>query len=388
MKFLFLLFIPLFIFAKTVFFEGGQMNLNDLTFVVSRETNKDIVLSSSLKDKIIYLRIGKRVSVSKLFNYYKAIIDANGLSLNKKNGFYIVSPVTDLKYFSYRFKYRNATVFKDHLSNFKNVCSLSKFVLFCSAPPKKIKTIKKMVKFFDIPKKKDPFLNKTVDINVKIIESNFNDLYTFKKGFNSSLKTKFLNYSSSADDSFSFLASLFLGGESVTNTLSFSYFLNFLQKNDISSIVNEPRILVTNNHSTSIITGGTTRVIKSVTKNDDLSTHTTSYQQMDIGLQISVGVKILSKNSVLLTIKLNNENIAGGTADLPVTSKQSYSTTLSIKKNEIIIIGGVIYNKKTKSLVKIPFLSDIPLIGEIFKNKSDIKEKKVLTIALSVKDIK
>jgi len=388
MKFILILLFPLFLFSKNIYFEGGKINLEDLAVTVSLETDKDIILHKSLKDKVVFLRVGKVISTKKLFNYFKYLIEANGLSVNKKDDFYIVSPVTDLQYYSYRFKHQTTKSFKLHVENFKNSCTLGTDMLYCNAVPKVISNVKKMVKSYDIPLPIDPYKNKTVDIRVTILESSYNDLLKLKNELTLTAKSKPLHITTSAKDKLTLALDMFLNGTSIANTLSLKYFFEYLETNDISKVMNEPRILVTNGYETSITTGGTTRVITSKTKNDDLSAKTTNYAVLDIGLQIKVKAEIIDDTKCKLTIKLNNENVIGGSAELPITSKQSYETTLTIDKNQTIIIGGVIYEKDTKSESKIPFLGDIPILGIPFKSEETIKDKKVLTIALTVKDFK
>ena len=385
---LILIFSFSFLFSKDIYFEGGKINLEDLAITVSLETKKDIILHESLKDKIVYLRVGKVISTNKLFNYFKALLDANGLALNKRDGFYIVTPITDLSFFSYRFKHRDTKDFEIHLEKYKDFCSVGKKMLYCLAVPKTIKVIKKMVKSFDIPKPVDPFKNKTVDIRVKIIESNYNDLQRLKSEFSFIVKSDVIQTGITSKESFRAFLNMFLNGASVVDTLSLKYYFDLLEKNDISKVMNEPRVLVTNGFQTTIISGGTTRVISSTVKNDNLSATTTQYEQMDLGLQFSVKADIVDDNTCTLTISLNNEGFIGGTAELPITSRQSYTTTLTIKKNETIIIGGVIYKKNIDNSSNTPFLSDIPVLGNLFKSSEKSQDKKVLTIALTIKDFK
>jgi hypothetical protein len=374
-----------FLFSKSIYFEGGKMSLQDLALTVSLETNKDIVISENLKNKIVFLRVGKVISTNKLFNYFKALIDANGLSLNYKKGFWIVAPFTDLKYFSYRFKYRNALDFKPYVKNYKNSCSLGKNLLFCNLIPKKYKIVSKMVKAFDIPIPKDPFKNKTLDIHIKVLESNYSDLLDLQNKLTFKTDTNNIGIDSSLSKTFLLGLNLFLGRSSVVSSASFGLLFNYLQKNGFSTVVNEPNILVTNNSKTTINTGGSQRVISSISKTKDLSAQTTQYENFVSGLQLSISSKILSLNKIKLSISLNNENVIGGTPELPITSKQTYNTVITLDSNQTIVLGGVIYEKTSNVKSKVPFLGDIPLLGIPFRNVTKNKEKKVLTITINAK---
>jgi len=387
-KILLFLILPLFLFSKDIYFEGGKMSLEDLAISVSIETKQDIILHESLKNKIVYLRVGKTISDLKLLDYFKYLLEANGLSLNRKNGFYIVTPVTDLVYYSYRFKNRKASDFKTHIDSLKELCSLGNDVLFCNATPKDIKRIMKMVKSYDIPIPRNPYEYKTIKIDMNIIESSYNDLLDLKNELSLGIKTNNFHVDSSASDSLFLSLSAFLNGASVLDTLSLNYIFNYLESNGISNIMNKPNILVTNGFTTSITTGGTQRVISSTTKNDDLSADTTNYEDFVSGLQLSVKADIISDTKFKLEITLNNENVIGGTVQLPITSKQSYQTVITLDKNETVVLGGVIYEKNSTENSKVPFLGDIPILGFPFNSKNEVKEKRVLTIALTVKDYK
>lgn len=387
MKFLFLL-LPLFLFAKDIYFEGGKMSLEELATTVSIETSQDIVLSESLKDKYVYLRVGEVIPTERLFAYFTALLDANGFALNRKDNFFIVTPVSDLEYFQHRFMNASADDFKVHLNSFKDTCSLSKDMLFCSAVPKDIARIKKMVKAFDVPAPIDPYANKTLDIRLKIMESSYSDLLDLKNSLSVSGVSNSATGSYSASDRVSSALSLFLNGSSVLDTLSVSYIFDFLQKNGISTVMSEPNLLVTNGFESAITSGGTQKVIGSTSTNSDLSTTTKNYDTFTTGLQLKIQAWIVSDTKFKLLITLSNDDVVGGTSELPITTKQAYSTSIILDKNETVVLGGVIYDKHSKDNYKIPILGDIPILGIPFNTSSETKEKKVLTIALTVKDFK
>lgn len=387
MKFLMVLLFP-FLLSAGVYFEGGKMSLEDLAITVSIETDKDIILHESLREKFVYLRVGKVVPKERLLSYFFSLIEANGLAINKKDNFYIVTPLPDLEYFEYKFKNVVSDDFKTHMDFFKNLCTLSKDFVFCSATAKDILRIKKMVQTFDVAPDVDPFENKTLDIRLKIMESSYADILDLKNSLTFGVDTKYAKADFSVSDTVSTALNLFLNRSNVLDTLSVSYVFDFLEKNGISSVVNEPNILVTNGAETSINTGGTQRVVRSISNNDDLSKETKTYDIFVTGLQLKIKAFILSDTKFKLEISLNNEDVVGGTAELPITSKQSYSTSISLDKNETVVLGGVIYDKHSKDNYKVPFLGDIPLLGIPFNTTSENKEKKVLSIALTVKDFK
>ena len=387
MKKLFFLIFPLFLFAKDIYFEGGKMSLQDLTNTVSIETGASIILYQSLKDKIVYLRVSKIVKSDKLLEYYRYLLDANGLAFNQKNDFYVVTPVTDLKYFEYKFKYKKSDDFKIHIESFKDTCTLSTELLFCYALPKDIDRLQKMVKAFDVAEVKDPNLYKNVKVDLSIVETNYDDLLNLKSSLVLNSTSKNVNSTFTSDNALNFALSLFTSGTSIIDTHSLNYIFDFLEKKGISTFHNKPNLMITNGYQSSIVTGGTQRVIATETKTEDLSATTKTYQEFTSGLQLTVKVNIIDNDNVMLTLTFSNDDVVGGTNELPVTSKQSYITTMVVKKSQSLILGGVIYDKKTTTNYKVPFLGDIPLIGLPFNGKTENKSRKILSIVLHVKDL-
>ena len=62
----------------------------------------------------------------------------------------------------------------------------------------------------------------------------------------------------------------------------------------------------------------------------------------------------------------------GGLA-LPEVSRRYIDSTVRVKDGETIVIGGLIKDEDIKSMAGIPFLKDLPIIGEFFKARSSKK---------------
>ena len=59
----------------------------------------------------------------------------------------------------------------------------------------------------------------------------------------------------------------------------------------------------------------------------------------------------------------------------PQTTKRKAKTILKIKNGRTVVIGGLIQSKYEKANNKIPLVSEIPVVGNLFKNKGT-KEKR------------
>ena len=62
---------------------------------------------------------------------------------------------------------------------------------------------------------------------------------------------------------------------------------------------------------------------------------------------------------------------------------RSADTTVTVKDGEAMVIGGLIGAEEEKSLSKIPFLGDLPILGALFRNHRNSKSESELIIFLT-----
>jgi len=72
---------------------------------------------------------------------------------------------------------------------------------------------------------------------------------------------------------------------------------------------------------------------------------------------------------------------------IPIVQTSQAETIVMAKDNATIVIGGLIKEQNTKTINKIPFLGDLPLLGLAFRNESKRKEKTEIVIFLTPKII-
>lgn len=170
----------------------------------------------------------------------------------------------------------------------------------------------------------------------------------------------------------------------VSSSLALGASLSLLNKTYALDIISEPSILCLNNKESSIYVGETVSIQTASTTTDGGTTKN-SFQREDIGLTLKVKPRISSNNKVILDINTIIEGIKNtNSASLnPNTSKKEVKTTAIVNNGESVIIGGLIENKNEKSIEKIPYASDIPLIGELFKNRLKNRINKNLVVIIT-----
>lgn len=82
---------------------------------------------------------------------------------------------------------------------------------------------------------------------------------------------------------------------------------------------------------------------------------------------------------VTLKLKISTGEIVqfrdSGISEVPETTKREVDTQIRVRNGELFVIGGLFQENKIKGVTRVPILGYIPLIGELFKSKTDKHSK-------------
>ncbi|MFH1018159.1 MAG: type II secretion system secretin GspD [Pseudomonadota bacterium] len=158
-----------------------------------------------------------------------------------------------------------------------------------------------------------------------------------------------------------------------------------LQTNGTINILSTPNILTSDNKEAEIVVG---QVVPFVTaQGRDINNQPINQiQRENVAITLRVTPQINLSDDVTMDIYQEVQDIIPGTdqnALGPTTSNRSAKTTVTVKDAQTVSIGGLINDKESTSISKVPVLGDIPLIGWFFKTKSRTKTKTSLVIFLT-----
>jgi len=114
---------------------------------------------------------------------------------------------------------------------------------------------------------------------------------------------------------------------------------------------------------------------------------TTDYN--DVGIILEVTPSINPDGLVNMDIRPEISTITGEMVQisqnlsLPVFSTRVAQTQVAVQNGHTIVIGGLIQDKVTDNVSKVPLLGDIPLVGALFRRTTKDKEKIELLIFLT-----
>jgi type IV pilus assembly protein PilQ len=106
-------------------------------------------------------------------------------------------------------------------------------------------------------------------------------------------------------------------------------------------------------------------------------------------LELKVTPTITNDGRVFLAMNVKKDEIQGfvntSIGDVPQIAKREVNTAVLIEDGQTVVIGGVYEFKSTQDVQKVPFLGDIPFLGNLFKKKGRTKEKAELLIFVTPK---
>jgi type II secretory pathway component GspD/PulD (secretin) len=112
-------------------------------------------------------------------------------------------------------------------------------------------------------------------------------------------------------------------------------------------------------------------------------------QYQDVVLKIEVVPLINSAKEISLQIVQTNDNIApgqsqnvGGGVVVPDILTQELNTTVIVPDRATVLLGGLVTQQDAKNVAGVPFLSTIPLMGNLFKSTSDTTNRQELVVMI------
>ncbi|HEX4342432.1 MAG TPA: hypothetical protein VH255_03525, partial [Verrucomicrobiae bacterium] len=164
--------------------------------------------------------------------------------------------------------------------------------------------------------------------------------------------------------------------------------LTALQTDNRVNILSRPRIQTSHAVPATLFIGQTVPYINGTEQDINGGTQST-YEQRDVGINLSVLPLINPDGLVVMDIQEDIEQLGDSVLingnEVPKTVRRSASAKVAVKDGDTIILGGFISTTKSKSKSGVPFLSNIPLLGYLFRQTVDSTERDELAVLMHPK---
>jgi general secretion pathway protein D len=145
------------------------------------------------------------------------------------------------------------------------------------------------------------------------------------------------------------------------------------------NILSKPNILTSNHKQAKIVVGENIPfVLQSRITETDPATPTAirTFEYRDVGIILEITPHVSQSGLIRLEILSEfTKFIDTGSIDTQRTTKREAQTNVTMNSGSTVVIGGMIRDDRVSLERKIPFVGDIPLLGELFKVRRDQLQK-------------
>jgi type IV pilus assembly protein PilQ len=151
--------------------------------------------------------------------------------------------------------------------------------------------------------------------------------------------------------------------------------LQAMEANNRGKVVSNPRIVTADNQKALIKQG--TQIPYTVAGSVG-SPATTTFK--DAVLELAVTPQITPDNRIIMLLEIKKDTVGQnvpqqGGGFIPAIDVRSVTTQIVVNNGDTAVIGGIFEGVSRKDVGKVPFLGDIPYVGNLFKTTSDQEDK-------------
>ena len=160
-----------------------------------------------------------------------------------------------------------------------------------------------------------------------------------------------------------------------------------MQTTGNGKILSNPKVLTINNKEAKISSGTDipVRIVSATAQSAGGSTNTAGVQMISASLTLSAVPTITNDNKIAMAIKVEKAepDFSREVDGIPTIAKRDANAEVIVDDGETIVLGGIFTKNEGESESAVPFLSKIPIIGWLFKNKSTFKSEQELMIFIT-----
>ena len=161
------------------------------------------------------------------------------------------------------------------------------------------------------------------------------------------------------------------------NGLNLGLEISAMQSEGRGEMISNPTILTTSRKAAYIKQG--TEVSYSTSSNDGTNT-----EFKEVVMELNVVPQITPNHKIMIDIFISKDEVAGySPKGEPIIAKKELKTQAIVGHGETIVLGGIYEYENVSGTSEVPFLSQLPFIGTLFKKETNSKRKAELLIFIS-----
>lgn len=168
--------------------------------------------------------------------------------------------------------------------------------------------------------------------------------------------------------------------------LNIGAFVKALQGQGLLQILAEPNLVTENGQAASFLVGGEFPV---PVLQGGANAGAVTAQFREFGIRLNFKPQLTENNTIKMYVKpeVNTLDIANGVSisgfTIPALATRRIETNIELGQGQSFVIGGLIDDRLTNSISRIPGLSSVPLLGNLFRSRTENKSKSELIVLVT-----
>ena len=160
--------------------------------------------------------------------------------------------------------------------------------------------------------------------------------------------------------------------------------LSAAQTETRAEIISSPRVITANQKEATIEQG------VEIPYQDAASSGATTVQFKKAVLSLKVTPQITPDNRIILSLDVKDDSVgtvvvASGGINVPSIDTREISTQVLVNDGQTVVLGGILATTHRTDETKVPFLGDVPILGNLFKTSTKTNDKDELLIFVTPK---
>ncbi|MCS4278525.1 type IV pilus secretin PilQ [Stenotrophomonas rhizophila] len=166
--------------------------------------------------------------------------------------------------------------------------------------------------------------------------------------------------------------------------------LSAMQAESRGEVISNPRVVTTNQREAVIKQGKEIGYVTISGGGAAGAAAQPNVQFKEVVLELKVTPTITNDNRVFLNMAVKKDEVESyilleGYGQVPTINRREVNTAVLVDDGQTVVIGGVYEFTDRTSINKVPFLGDVPFLGNLFKKRSRNKDKAELLVFVTPK---
>ncbi|NML44117.1 type II secretion system secretin GspD [Ramlibacter sp. G-1-2-2] len=176
-------------------------------------------------------------------------------------------------------------------------------------------------------------------------------------------------------------------GKKVGDTYLLGLLARFFESTGDSNVLSTPSLLTLDNEEAKIVVGQNVPFVTGTytTNSTSSSNPFQTVERKDVGLTLRVRPQISENGTIRMTVYQEVSSVDASTtsnSNGPTTNKRTIESTVLVEDGGIVVLGGLLQDQFAGSQEKVPGLSSVPVLGNLFRAETRSRKKTNLMVFL------